>query len=1170
MKASIPPNEASRLAALRDYDILDTPPEPKLDDITALAAEICETPISTITFVDESRQWFKSKVGLESEGDPRDHSFCAHALAGPELLVVENALQDARFADNPLVLKEDGIRFYAGAPLVTPSGEVLGTLCVIDRVERKLTPKQERALRVLSQSVMTVMELRRQIRQEKRMTALLHEAQQIAKMGSWELDLMTHVSTWSVETSVLFGIELKDFSGTRKAFLEFVLPEDRHLFAGTEAGSSDADWETEYRIRRRDNGEIRWISERGKLVTDEHGKAIRRLGMVMDITERKCVEEVLRESEKRHRWLFEHNPHPMWIYDVDTLRFLEVNHMAVAMYGYSREKFLQLTILDIRPPEDVPAIYKRLADLGSAPGHSGLWRHLRKDGTTIQVDITSQPLEFQGATARLVLGLDVTARVSALNALQRSEERFRRTFQNAATGMVIATLEGQFLETNAAYRQMVGYSEAELHGLNVFSITVPEDRKRDQGLIDDVRDGRRENCVYEKRYLRKDGRVVWSQISLSLIRDPMGQQSSFIAVTEDLTARKHAEEERDRFFNYSMDMLCVANFDGWLELVNPAWTHTLGWTAEELTNRPLLEFVHPEDWDVTGAMQEQIRLGKPCRDFENRYLCKDGTHRWLSWNVYPMPETRQVFAVARDITHGRESEEQRKRDGQRLSEQAALLDSAREAIHVKDLSGRIIYWNKGAERTYGWTSEEVLGKNSVGLLYKDPREFDLVLDAIISTGEWHGEAVKRTKDGKDLTIDVRCTVVNDSAGQPKSILGIDTDITEKKKLEAQFLRAQRMESIGTLAGGIAHDLNNMLAPIMMSLEILKTRFPDKDTETLLQTLLTSAQRGSDLVKQVLSFARGVEGQRVVVDPIYILRDIQKIAQDTFPKSITFELNIGRDLWTITGDHTQLHQVFLNLCVNARDAMPRGGHLSIDMQNVRLDETYASMNPDARPGDYVRIKVTDTGEGILPEVRDKIFEPFFTTKVMGQGTGLGLSTSIGIIKSHRGFITLISEVGKGTQFEVYLPSTTSVAAVSAIAPLPEPLPYGHDECILVVDDEQVIRETVQKTLEHFGYRTLLAANGVEALAIYAQNQKKIDLVLTDMAMPLMDGPATILALKAIHPEVRVIGSSGLSSNAHVAKEIGMAVPYFVPKPYTAETLLKTIRHALTGQHPDESQ
>jgi PAS domain S-box-containing protein len=393
------------------------------------------------------------------------------------------------------------------------------------------------------------------------------------------------------------------------------------------------------------------------------------------------------------------------------------------------------------------------------------------------------------------------------------------------------------------------------------------------------------------------------------------------------------------------------------------------------------------------------------------------------------------------------------------------------------------------------------------------------------------------------------------------LLHIFSDVTEKKKLEAQFLRSQRMESIGTLAGGIAHDLNNVLTPLLFAVQALKDKVSDEAGRQMLDILETNVQRGANLVKQVLIFGRGIKGERIAVQPRHIGREIEHIVRETFPKSLRFESHCPADLWTITSDPTQIEQVLLNLCVNARDAMPGGGKLCLRMENTVLDENQAAANLEAKPGRHVVISVTDTGAGMTREIQDRIFEPFFTTKEPGKGTGLGLSTTLAIVKSHGGFINCYSEPGKGSVFKVYLPASPDAAVETQTPAHQSSLPRGHNELVLVVDDEEPIRNLAQTMLERFGYRVLLAANGAEAVKLYTSRRNEIALVITDMAMPVMDGPATIAALHAINPKVKVIGSSGLEMNDGAAGAAHTQLKHFMPKPYTAETLLTTLLQVL---------
>ena len=496
-------------------------------------------------------------------------------------------------------------------------------------------------------------------------------------------------------------------------------------------------------------------------------------------------------------------------------------------------------------------------------------------------------------------------------------------------------------------------------------------------------------------------------------------------------------------------------------------------------------------------------------------------------------------------------------------EKASLLDLSRDAILVCGIDHRVTYWNKSAEHLYGWTAAEAVGSEISELKDQGADVFLQACLKVIQTGEWDGELQQVSKDGRKLVVEGRWTLLRDAEGRPRSILMINTDITERKKVEEQLLRAQRMESLGTLAGGIAHDLNNALTPIMMSIELLKLHETDALRMGVLATIENSARRGADMVRQVLSFSRGVEGQRLEVQTGHLLKGIEKIANEIFLKNIRVTSDIPANLWIVQGDPTQIHQMLLNLCVNARDAMPNGGSLILRASNHLIDEQCAAMIAGAKPGPYLLVELEDTGIGMPPEVIDRIFEPFFTTKELGKGTGLGLSSTLAIIKSHQGFIRVSSETDKGSKFQVFLP-----AQMEEGAGLPDPvqseIPRGNGELVLLIDDEEAVRHITGQTLESFGYRVLPAADGVEASTLYAAHKENVAVVLTDMMMPVMDGPATIQVLTRMNPAVRIIAASGLSVKDMVAKATSAGVKHFIPKPYTAETLLRMLHTVLRTQ------
>jgi two-component system cell cycle sensor histidine kinase/response regulator CckA len=387
----------------------------------------------------------------------------------------------------------------------------------------------------------------------------------------------------------------------------------------------------------------------------------------------------------------------------------------------------------------------------------------------------------------------------------------------------------------------------------------------------------------------------------------------------------------------------------------------------------------------------------------------------------------------------------------------------------------------------------------------------------------------------------------------------------EKLMEARFLRMQRMESLGALVSGIAHDLNNALVPVMLGCGFLRSERLNPESEQVLSTIETSARRGADMLRQVLAFAQGVEGKKSPVQLKIILREMEKIARDTFPKTIRLHLDFSRDLWPVSGFPTQLYQVLMNLSINARDAMSNGGELSLSAENVALDGSCPQIHPDAQPGNYLLIRVSDTGTGMPAEVLDKLFQPFFTTKDTGKGTGLGLSTSLNIVKNHGGFITVESHIGRGSTFNVYLPALSP-----NVEPETEPrlarLPAGNNEMILIVDDEVSICEITKAALENYGYRVLVANSGPEAVALYADKRNEVALAITDTDMPFMDGTATCVALRKINPALKIIMASGSVSEKNGRNDDPhKAVNAFVPKPYTVDRLLVAVHEVLTHKN-----
>lgn len=668
----------------------------------------------------------------------------------------------------------------------------------------------------------------------------------------------------------------------------------------------------------------------------------------------------------------------------------------------------------------------------------------------------------------------------------------------------------------------------------------------------------------EAQIITSRGRRVWVRAFGEAVHDAVGEITHVQGAFQDISEQKAADEQirslGDRLMNTMEsipDGFCTIDHDWRFTYLNAA--------AERVLERGRGDLLGRSVWDefsatvgsriadhVIGAMSS----GLPTL-FEEFYA---PLNRWFEVELFPSSEGLAVYL--RDVGERRKIREALREREERLREQAALLDHAQDAILVSDLHQRVLYWNRSAERLYGWTAAEAAGRPVTELIFAETKAFRHALEVTLARGEWVGELEQRTKDGRSRIIEGHWTLVRDDHGAPKSIFVISTDITERKKLEAQFLRAQRMEGIGALASGIAHDLNNVLAPILMTVSLLVEDETDQTRRDDLLAIESSAQRGAKMVQHLLSFGRGSDGRRAPLDLGHFATEIRKMARDTFPKNVTFRLSLARELWQVSADPMQMHQVLTNLCVNARDAMPDGGTLTIALENVVIDDVYARMNPEAQPGPFVVARVEDTGMGIPPEILGQVFEPFFTTKEVGYGTGLGLSTVHAIVRNHGGFVLVSSEVGRGSCFKVHLPALEPTHVTAEGARDRPSAPPGLGELVLLVDDEEMIRSTTRRTLERHGYRVMLASNGAEAVAIFAQHRSEIAVIVTDMNMPVMDGFATIVALRMIEPKVRIIGSSGINTNANIARAKSVGVQSFVPKPYSGDTLLRVLHQVLS--------
>ncbi|HKK18742.1 MAG TPA: response regulator [Opitutales bacterium] len=492
-----------------------------------------------------------------------------------------------------------------------------------------------------------------------------------------------------------------------------------------------------------------------------------------------------------------------------------------------------------------------------------------------------------------------------------------------------------------------------------------------------------------------------------------------------------------------------------------------------------------------------------------------------------------------------------------------LLAVFPDAVVVHNMENRVLYWNRFAESLYGWSAGEILGRSVERIFYLDGQQRRAAVEQLRHQGTWSGELRQIDREGHEHLVDVRQQLHRDEAGEPVAVLSFNRDITLEKKQADAAARAHHIQSSSLLAGGVAHELNNALAPIMLSSAMLKRTVQDEKSKGMVAMIEKCANKGADLITDLLAFERGKGGGNEVIRKTQILRGIQKAKEGLVPDNVELNVHLAEDLWEFRGEATELKEAYRHIMQNACEAMPDGGVLSIEVANCLCDENFANLAPEAEVGAYVSIAFKDTGFGIDGKIIKRVAEPFFTTKEPKQGSGFGLSNTQAIIKGHKGFMVLESERGSGTTLSLYIPADVQPGVDDEKAAVPEDHSSGAGRVVLVADDELFIRETIKRTLEDRGYRVLTAQDGTEALAVYAGNQNQIDVVVTNVEMPFMDGPALCRALKKLNPDVRILVSSGHKQREKVQEIKSCGVDQFLAKPYTADQLADRVRNIIEG-------
>jgi PAS domain S-box-containing protein len=784
----------------------------------------------------------------------------------------------------------------------------------------------------------------------------------------------------------------------------------------------------EIRNRRRD-GSLYWAELNISPVVDPGGWRTHWMAIQRDTTRQREEQEALGQSEAAFRDLFHNHPAPMWVYDKETLAFLEVNESAVAAYGWTRAEFLRMNLLDIRPEADRARVTVSAHAAAEGLMVTGPWTHRTASGTERQVQILSRGITFHGRQGALVVVWDVTERLRAETTARELAADLHATFESFSDGLVAMNADWRFTHVNGQAEKLL--------------------RRGAAGLV---------------------GQRIWDAL-------PEMNDSEV-----ERTCRAALAEGKTRNLTY-------------FSLPLAAW------------------------FDITA------------------YPARDGLTLYF-----------------RDVTERKQAELQ-------LAQQAALLDQASDAIMVVDHDHRVQFWNRSAERLYGWTRTEAIGRSALELTSDDPAISRTALDAVARDGAWSGQVGQRRKDGSRLVVEGAWTLVRDADGTGRAILAVNTDVTARLELEGRLRQAHRLEAIGQLTGGVAHDFNNLLTVILGNAELLAEALePEPELALMARMTMAAADRGAALTGRLLAFSRRQALDPRAVDLRLLLEELLQMLRRTLGEHVETELVHAADLPPALIDAPQLENAVLNLCINARDAMPSGGKLVIETARVTLDAAYARGESEVMPGQYVMVAVSDTGTGMTPEVAARAVEPFFTTKEIGQGSGLGLSMVFGFIKQSGGHLKIYSEQGHGTTVKLYLPCATGQAAPPGPVAEAE-APRGRAERLLIVEDDTLVREHVAAQLRDLGYQVALAAGPAEALEML-RLPGTFDLLFTDIVMPGgQHGPAMAEAARRLRPGLRVLFTSGYTESGiihHGRLEPGVLL---LNKPYRRRDLAEKVRLAL---------
>ncbi len=965
----------------------------------------------------------------------------------------------------------------------------------------------------------------------------------------------------------LTGYSVEEFLENRTIYPRIIHPDDTaHVWDKMEEHRKQKSvLDVEYRIVTK-AGEVKWIRDRANPMLDENGEIASISGFMVDITEWKKAEEELVKEKNFSTFILDSLPGTFYLFDAQGW-IMRWNNFLERASGYSSQEIGSMNLLDFFPEDEKAKLQESVQEVFTSGETYVEAEWATRGGERIPYYFSARRVYVQDRPCLVGVGIDITDRKRIERALQESEEKYRNIFDNAFEGIFQTTPEGRLISANQASARILGYASPEEIISQATDIASqfyarPEDREEVKRRLED---GAR-LVNQEVQFRRKDGTPIWVSLNAHAVMGEGGKVLYYEGTIEDITARKRAEEELAKSEALLKAILDVSPVGITLvknrkqQWANRTFCDLFGYEPDEMEDVDVRQFyMSDDDYRRTAhAMYDGITKGEVR---ETELLCKrrDGTSFLCLLRATLLDDVGSLTAIAifLDITKRKKAEEALYESEAR---HRVLFNDSKDGVYITDRDGAIIEANQAYFDLLGYTREEIIG-GDIRTIYVNPSDREKFVKAIESRGFLRDYPLTfRRKDGKEIDCLLTSSLRRATDGTILGYHGIMRDVTEQKNLQRQLLQAQKMEALGTLAGGVAHDFNNILQVALGYSDLLlgEERLPGSYRADL-QKIHESAKRGADLVQRLLTFGRKAETKPRPLNLNRRINEMAKMIERTIPKMIDIQLLLAEGLDAINADPTQMDQILMNLAVNARDAMPDGGKLIVETANIILDEEYAKTHLDARPGAYVRLMVTDTGSGMDKDTLEHIFEPFYTTKRVGEGTGLGLAVVHGIIQQHGGHVRCYSEPGQGTTFKIYFPALVSAEdpETKAVGALPK----GGSETILLVDDEAHIVELGRRILSKSGYTVLIAKNGREALELYSAEREKISLVILDLIMPEMGGKQCLEGLLSLNPSIKVLIASGYSASGPTKDVLSANVKGFINKPYDIRQMLEVIRSVL---------